>query len=329
MKRARIYDFCVTHMLRFTSELQKLFVRIALKHRLPNALFEVPVDLRGHNLRPPKLYQCSFRVEIVSHYKAWSNDRDERFFPEWALDNKLDAYQFMSSIDVMTPKILFRNKSFAEIDMVADCAIKPEDGFNSNGVFVVDGHGAAREVLTGVAFTSADQIRKRMETLVANGSVERDRWYCEERIGASARSTAADVKFYCFYGEVLLALKVDREGGVNLYQTIDRSGQHKPSGKYVEQSLPHIAVSEENFSEAERISSLLPCPFIRLDFLVGKQLIFGEIGNLVGGNALWSNQWDRELGDAFARARGRLYQDLRRGKQFAEYERFLQHRTTM
>lgn len=313
-------------LVRFFSLSNKIHTRLAkfvIRKGLAKAMVEIPLDLRALGAQRPEPYHCSFRVEILSHRKSWWGDQAGRMHPEWALDNKLDAYRFMSAIGVRTPDILFSGMRCDEAEIVPNSVLKPESGYQSSGVFVIDPHGVAREVTVGTEYRTPEALRARMRELLAKGRVEKDIWYAESRIGSDSRKTAPDIKFYSFYGEVPLVLRVDRDGAEPRYETLDRSGKPMPSGKYKEQPLPHIVVTDAMFAEAERISLLIPSPFLRLDFLLGDGLVFGEIGNMVGGYTAWSNTWDRRLGDAFARARGRLYEDLRSNKSFAEYDRFL------
>lgn len=319
----RLLDGLLVGLFRLANRVLARLAKLAIRRGLPRAVVEVPLDLRTHGVRRPPHLDCGFRVEIVSHRKSWWDQREGGLHPEWALDNKLDAYRFMASIGVRTPEVLFAGRSCDRVELLPGSVVKPEAGYHSYGVFVIDGQGVAREVATRAEFGTAEAVQARMRALLAEGRVERDLWYAEARVASAGRHTAPDLKFYGFYGEVALVLKIDRDGPTELYETLDRSGRPMPSGIYADRPLPHVAVTEAMFAEAERISSMIPCPFLRLDFLLGDAPVFGEIGNNVGNNQLWCNAWDRRLGDAFARARGRLLTDLRQGKRFAEYDRFL------
>ena len=129
---------------RLINRVQGRVARVAIRRRLPEAVIEIPVDLRGHALRPPEPYQCSFRVEIISHSKAWMRDRSGMLYPEWALDNKLDAYRFMSMIGVRTPRVFFSGRDAETIKSFPNSVLKPEAGYLSRGVFVMDAQCVAQ-----------------------------------------------------------------------------------------------------------------------------------------------------------------------------------------
>ena len=313
---------------RAANRLYGRFIRLAERKRFHRALMEAPVELlppstvHDQARLPPDL-GCSFRIEIASHSRSWRGRPDRTDLPEWALDNKLRAYRFAGRLGLEVPRVLQSGVAASDIVFLPHTVVKPEDGYQSYGVFLIDGDTRGTELKSHTEGLSPDRMAARMQELLATGKVETDRWHVEEILRGPHGDAAADVKFYSFYGTAPLALKIDRSGSAIRYQFVDRAGRPVSTDKYPQSDLSAIAVPEAAFALAERVSAEIPAPFMRLDFLCGERMVFGEVGNLIGGFARFGTEWDRRLGRAFVEARGRLHDDLRRGRRFEAFDAFL------
>lgn len=293
------------------------------------ALMEVPAEFLPESVvfrmaELPSQLGSSFHSEIAAHSRSWYDKAYRTDLPEWALDNKLAAYQFAKKLGIRTPVSYQSKTSWSELDYGPDRVIKPEEGYQSRGVFLVDQDGLALDVEHNTTRLGKDDVFDRVETLLKTGLVQQDLWCGEEIITDSRGKPAPDAKFFCFYGECKMALKreLSSEHGMR-FQCIDRQGQTLVSRAHPGSDLSHIEIHESDFELAENFSSELPTPFMRLDFLRGEELVFGEIGNLVGHFGEFGTELDRLMGSGFIDARSRLLDDLRKGKSFTKFDDFL------
>lgn len=161
---------------------------------------------------------------------------------DWALDHKRKAYEFCDKIGVRRPacsdigplskilEILRQNSYYPTV-------LKPSKSTGSRGVVIMKSPADMLEVKTGTTFTSIDQIHDRYARRIAERApgFRVNEWYTEEAIYEDPENTvpARDLKFYTFYGEVVLVLEVIRRGGNEKYCLWSPEGTHiVDSGKY-------------------------------------------------------------------------------------------------
>src|SRR5699024_9326273 len=139
---------------------------------------------------------------------------------------------------------------------------------------------------------------------LATEAVSSDEWMLEELIYEDAveRTPARDVKFYCFYGKVGVILEIIRYPEIrHCWWTAD--GERIPVGKYDESLFSGMGVTDEELDTAASISSEIPAPFIRIDFLRGEDgLVFGEFTPKPGNYDEFDKDMDQQLGDLFIEA---------------------------
>lgn len=321
----------LTHLFTLLNKVYRRLALYAYRKKDIAALMEAPIDVLPEQVThqqgrlPPDL-GCSFRVEITAHSRNWLTRPERLDLPEWALDNKLRAYDFMQALGVRTPKVFWRGRSLDDIDILPNSIVKPEDASLSQGVFLIDAERKALEVKTGKIWNADSDMRAHMRHLLSTKAVGKDVWYSEEAVLGRDGYPAPDVKFYCFYGECVLvrvdsyALGKDRQS-----RCLDRNLQISDIKAFPSDGPAETGVEERHVLLAEKISLSIPSPFMRIDFLFGDDLVFGEIGNLVGRFANLNSRWDRRLGRAFIDARGRLYDDLRNGKRFETFDGLYRH----
>ena len=235
--------------------------------------------------------------------------------PEWHLNNKLVAHHFAAAAGCRAPKNYQQRISCQEITIKPGSVIKPYQGASSSGVFFVHGKNNIVEKQTGSVLNQT-QLRRALQ------AYEDDRWIVEELIAGPNGQHPRDLKFYCFYGQVVLVLEKSPD---NTYCFWDASGQVYDTGKYQpEDCFDGQVFTNKQLEQAAQLCQEIPTPFIRIDFLDPggqKDLVFGEFTPRPGGYARVNRQTDTLLGNAFLDAERRLFDDLLAGKDFTVYKK--------
>src|SRR5699024_8655589 len=154
-----------------------------------------------------------------------------------------------------------------------------------------------------------------------SGSILKDEWMIEELILSDPNSTVpqSDLKFYCFYGVVVLILETNRFNKIVCFWDPDMNIIYLHSSKkfYV-----FIGFNKEYIDIVSEASLKIPTPYIRLDMLNGHDgLVFGEATHRPGAYHLFNDEYDQKLGEAYRRAEERLTRDLLKGKKFDEFKK--------
>lgn len=272
------------------------------------------------------------RLEGVVSFRALMALRTRRMSscgrpscPEWVLNDKLFAWKFVGAFGLRVPG---SKRIGAAINLRPSSAsvIKPRSGGASKGVFLMHAPDNVVEVKTGQVFRSIDEVRERMQALLAAGVVKVDDWLVEGLVYGNGQSfePARDLKFWCFYGEVVLVREVARIAGEVWEIWTDAKGNPVDIGqKFGERLVDRGGFGDAELELVRQISLAIPAPFMRVDFLVGeKGMTFGEFTPRPGSFAQFCRALDYKLGDAFIRAEARLQQDLLAGKRFDHYMSF-------
>lgn len=246
------------------------------------------------------------------------------FLPEWLLDDKLSAYQFVDALEVKRPWTSEEIYPLEELPKKEKIAIKPVDGAGSRGVYLIYSFRDIVDIKRQKKLSSWEELLESMKQDLDTGSVASDEWLIEELIVGDARDSipANDIKFYCFYGKVGLVLEINRYPEL-MYAWWTRSGERLRTGKYDGYLFRGDGVTEKEIALAESISKEIPAPFIRIDFLRSADgLVFGEFTPKPGNYDEFSNETDQRLGDLFLEAEARLEEDLYNGKPFTRFRQF-------
>lgn len=249
----------------------------------------------------------------------------------WKLDEKTNAYKFADKIGLRRPKTEERTYTFEEIQKPdSPVVVKPIRSTGSMGVYLVFSENKILSAREGVYLNSWEECekdaRKKLEAGRSgrNPLLRTDKWMIEELVLSSKESIIPpnDLKFYCFYGEVLLVLEANRaqynkfcfwDAEMNLVKT----GKYEGKNQFFQDGL---GFTQNDLDIAISASLQIPVPFIRLDMLKGYDgLVFGEATPRPGKFHLFNDQYDRKLGEAYRRAEARLLKDLLNGKKFAEF----------
>ncbi|MFA1821444.1 CapA family protein [Virgibacillus oceani] len=245
----------------------------------------------------------------------------------WKLDKKNRAYPFADSIGLRRPKAESNVYKFSEIEEPnKPVVIKPIRSTGSMGVYLVFNKTTILSAREGIYLNSWEELQadatKKLKDWKAGKITQftKDEWMIEELILKEPDSTLppSDLKFYCFYGEVLLVLETNRlhknfcfwDPDMNLIDTGDHwKGLYEGTG-----------FTKEDLNLVSEASSKIPTPFIRMDMLNGHDgLVFGEATPRPGQYHLFNSEYDHKLGEAYRMAEARLRKDLLNGKKFDEF----------
>ncbi|WP_277674559.1 ATP-grasp fold amidoligase family protein [Piscibacillus halophilus] len=258
---------------------------------------------------------ASFRASLTMRMRQQQLTQS---LPEWPLDQKELAYQFVDQFDVRRPYTDDMVYSLDKIPTKDGIVIKPEDGAGSRGVYLVHSSTKIADIKRNQTLFSIEQLKKHMEQDLNSGWVESDQWKIEELIyeDQTQHIPARDIKFYCFYGKVALILEITRYPELQ-YCWWTRDGQPIKTGKYEHELFKGEGVDAEELKMVEELSLNIPAPFLRIDFLKSEDgLVFGEFTPKPGNYDEFSDEIDEWLGNEYLEADNRLTHDLLNGKKF-------------
>ncbi|GAA0343109.1 hypothetical protein GCM10008931_37990 [Oceanobacillus oncorhynchi subsp. oncorhynchi] len=259
----------------------------------------------------------------VASYRACMNMRVRQYqllgtLPEYELDDKQTAYRFMEKQAIRTPGSPEDIYTIETLPEKENIVIKPANGAGGRGVYIVYASSDIISVKTGEKLSNWSLLKHRMEKDLQENKVDQDAWRIEELIleDTANKVSGRDVKFYCFYGKVGVILEIIRTPEMK-YCWWDGQGKRIQTGKYEDKAFEGKGVSMEEIDMAERISSLIPSPFMRIDFLRSENgLVFGEFTPKPGNYDEFNDKIDTYLGNLFIEAQGKLDRDLLQGKTF-------------
>ncbi|WP_121638832.1 ATP-grasp fold amidoligase family protein [Virgibacillus sp. Bac330] len=242
--------------------------------------------------------------------------------PEWLLDDKKDAYKFIDAFEIRRPWVSNQTYQMENLPAKEGIVIKPTDGAGSRGVYLVYQLNDIIDVKRGVRISNWDELIAHMKKDILTGWVHRNEWMTEELILADQnnKEPARDIKFYCFYGRVGLILEITRFPEQK-HCWWDAFGNRIRTGKYEESSFLGEGASQEEIEMARTLSLQIPAPFIRIDFLRSSdELVFGEFTPKPGNYDDFNEEIDKQLGNYYLEAEGKLVSDLFNGKAFNTFK---------
>ncbi len=245
--------------------------------------------------------------------------------PEWVLDNKLVAYRFVDALKIRRPWLSDQRYTLEEIPIKPGTVIKPYNGAGSRGVYLILSSKKIRDVKRSQFLDDEKVLKDNMQKDLLLGWVDQDEWLIEELVMEDEQQDlpARDLKFYCFYGKVGLILEIRRFPELR-YCWWAPNGEIVRTGKYEDSLFAGEGASPKDIALAASLSSNIPAPFIRIDFLkTHKGLVFGEFTPKPGNYDQFNQAIDRKLGDYFLDAEHRLVDDLLNGKQFEPFQSLL------
>lgn len=262
---------------------------------------------------------ASLRVMLIMRTRKMQLER--KSVPEWILNNKIKAYEFIDSLGYRRPRLIHAH---AQLDAITPCdqvVIKPYNGYSSRGVYLVFKRVNIFKIKSEKTIHDWSLLLENMREDIGAGLVQGDRWIVEELVveDKDDYKPACDLKFYCFYGHAAMALEIVRFPQTR-YCCWDRDKKRIDTGAYAEKSFDGKGFTDHMLEVAEAISRQIPSPFLRIDFhSTGSELVFCEFTPRPGGAWRYNKEIDQLMGDAYLAAEGRLLNDFLSGKKFEAF----------
>ena len=248
------------------------------------------------------------------------------------LDRKDIAYKFADAIGLRRPFSDLKIYKLHEIkEQEGPVVVKLIRSTGSMGVYLVFNKNLILSAREGTYLNSWEELKedvrkkKEQDKYKEKKYFRRDEWMIEELIEGleGPDSSPNDIKFYTFYGEVMLVSE-SNPAYRKMFCYWDAEMNPVKTGRYDDRVFAGRGFTEEDLNVAVSTSLKIPAPFVRLDMLKGKQgLIFGEATYYPGHYELFNDKYDRILGEAYRKAQARLLRDLLNGKKFDAFNRIV------
>lgn len=271
--------------------------------------------IRRNKLRAPRA--LSFAQILVTE---WESTRLGIAIPGRELDNKRTGYAFADLIGARRPDSDEIAKPIRELEFETPRVVKPANATGARGVFVGFSPHQFIHLRDQKEFSDWESVKHYADGLISNAKRPlSDKWFTEELILESDGVAARDLKFYAFYGKVVLALEYVRYPK-HQARFWDRDGSPATTGI----SYPFMegrGITQKDVETVEAISREIPRPYMRIDMLMGQnELTLGEFTPRPGGFEGFNTEWDRRFGEEWVHAEKRLISDLLDGKQFTSFK---------
>lgn len=271
----------------------------------------------------------SIPVHQASSFKVNMSIRSRKaqlggYLPEWILNNKSDAYKFIDTVQIARP---WRSESFYRISTIPQkegVVIKPTQGAACRGVYFVFSNDRIWDVKRSRNLDSWTSLIESMKEDLSSNWVENDEWLVEELLCEDKEMTkpARDIKFFSFYGKIGMILEVVRLPETK-YCYWTPEGETIRTGVFNNNLFKGEGVSQQEIDLVQELSSKIPAPFMRIDFLKTKDgLKFGEFTPRPGTYTSFDWKTDKMLGELFLDAEARLINDLLNGKSFKDFNNY-------
>lgn len=249
--------------------------------------------------------------------------------PGWLLDNKSRAYDFVDAVGVRRPSSSGTTHAFDDIDPKPATLVKPTRATGSRGVYAIRELDQIQHLRDGRQFDSWNQVASHANRLMSPKKARPlpDRWLVEELIVEEDGRFAGDLKYYCFFGEVLFVQESRRDAGLRVaFWT--RDGLPLRTGRYEDVPLDDaIGSTEEQLAVVSSLSRRIPVPFMRIDMLRSSDgLVFGEFTPRPGHFDEFNDHLDRQMGEAWIRAEAAIVEAVLAGDTFPEFATLFQGR---
>lgn len=272
----------------------------------------VPVELMGN--RPSYRYKLEELKRL--HGSLGSHGSKD---PLDSINDKYRAYVFADLHGIDHPKTFGSYESVDQIiwsELPEAFVLKTRWGSSNHGVkaLVREGDDSFHDLLRSRKW-HIDEIVDHHHELESKGTASRAIFAEELILKHGRRQIADDWKFYCFDGVVGLCMQRDvRASGVMSewrFKFWDRDWKDMGAIKYADRLDPHLAPPDDGralVDLAERLSSLIQRPFIRIDlFESDRGPVLGEFTPRPGPPELFAPEIDEMLGHLWEDAEQRIF----------------------
>ncbi|WP_440897980.1 CapA family protein [Amphibacillus sp. Q70] len=247
------------------------------------------------------------------------------------LDKKITAYEFADKVGFRRPYTDPKIYKFSELEpQKGPVVVKPTSATGAMGVYLIYSDNYILSAREGKVINSWNELvndvkmKKEQDKDRVRKYFKKDAWMVEELIvDPNSPKYPTDLKFYTFYGEVMLILEINRNGE-DRYQFWNADHEKMVTGAFdQEHQILHDAkgFNKKDLDKIIRFSLEIPAPFMRIDMIQGdNELVFGEATYYPGGFHTYNAEWDRKLGEAYINAEARLKSDLLNGKEFNHFK---------
>lgn len=245
----------------------------------------------------------------------------------WLPYSKEAGLLFADMANVRHAKTEF-NIPIEKIKPRKDIVIKPMVSRGSIGAYLITDLDHILVPKDQILLKSWDEMLDHAKKLFDKKIIE-NTYMIQEFIYADAltKMPAHDLKFYTFYGEIGCVNEICRDPGLGYWW-------YTPEGKPINIGINNppevspIGFKPEYLKIVQELSSKIPCPHMRIDFLVGEDgIYFSEFCSQTGSEVerileVVSPSWDRSMGNMYLKAEMRIINDLLAGKRFDEINEF-------
>ena len=267
------------------------------------------------------------RLDGLASFRVCMAQRERQrklcgFGAERSITNKLIGYEFAEKIGLKTPLIRKTPTRIADAVFLPGTVVKPVSSMGSCGVFMMLQDGSIVSCRER-KIVSRSSMYKSIGEYMDTGKIPSDKFIVEKIIMdyANPSNPARDIKFYMFYGKTGFILEMSRfppsKDGKYMLCYLDENMNRINIRSVPYDHFDGLGVQPEHISLAKSVSTKIPSPFIRLDFLYGVDgLYFVEFTGGTGNFDEITREYDSLLGDMFVEAEGNLTKDLLLGKKF-------------
>lgn len=227
-------------------------------------------------------------------------------------NSKQRGYELARELGLETPRTFVPSLDHRELDasVLGDqCVIKPHDGADSHGVFLLEstGDGYWREIMSGDVMDVQDLIARYGREVANNRATTL--LSVEELLRPAGPTrhgvpSAVNVKVWCAGRQPVMVRTSEWKPGPApgfVYKCWGIHGEdvgRLSGGQKSDLSLPMVDHFAEIVAQAERVAARLDLPFARLDFYdTSRGPVFGEVTPFPGmGGGPWAPAFDRIFG---------------------------------
>lgn len=241
------------------------------------------------------------------------------------MEHKLESVSFAQSHGIRIPRVLGlweRPDDIPWEGLPDEIVLKSNSGASSRGVYPMRRIDGRWTVVTRDEPIEPAEIVARLTELQRIGRIGGP-FFGQELIGAGRENILpTEVRVFCFYGEVGLvnvrrvASHADK-ASVRVRRFLE-DGTPGPRHPLHDDDIVPPDIFEEAVEIGRQYSTLVPRPFIRMDFLDDHgDLVFGELTPRPGGPHYFGPEHDLRLGVLWEHARARFLHDLTNGQDYA------------